>query len=99
MSWWEYAGIAAVVLAGIYALLVLTSSLTGLLSYGSSRTADTMYDNYPDSRRKQRRYAGQHEGEWEGDEGTRSRDTVVTDPSERSKAAAHHPDRPPSRAA
>jgi hypothetical protein len=40
MSWWEYVMIAAVFLVGIYAFLVLTRFLTGLLSYGSRRTAD-----------------------------------------------------------
>ncbi len=99
MSWWEYVMIAAVFLVGIYAFLVLTRFLAGLLSYGSSRTADTMYDNYADSMPKQRRYARQHGGEWEDDEGTQSRDTVVAHPHARSKAAAHDPDRPASRAA
>jgi hypothetical protein len=98
MSWWEYIIIAAVFLAGIYAFLAATRSLTGLLSYGSSRTADTMYDNYADSMRKQRRYARQH-GEEKDDEGTRSRDTVVTHLHARRKAAARHTDRQSRRAA
>ena len=69
MSWWEYVITAAVLIAGIYAFVALTRYVTGFLSQGSSRTADTMYDNYADSPRKQRRYAGRHGGEWEGRRG------------------------------
>ena len=99
MSWWEYVIIVALFVAGIYAFLALTGSLTRFLSSGSCPTADTMYNNYADSIRKQRWYARQHGGEWKDDEDTRSRDTVVTHLSARSKAAAHHPGRPAGRAA
>ena len=99
MSWWEYLVVVAVFLAGIYAFVALTRFVTGFLSHGSDNTADTMYANYADSMRKQRRYARQHAGEWKDDEGTRSRDTVATLPSARSNTAARPPDRPASRAA
>jgi hypothetical protein len=99
MSWWEYVITAAVLIAGIYAFVALTRYVTGFLSQGSSRTADTMYGNYADSLRKQQRYARQHGGEWEDDEGTRSRDAVVTHLHMRGRAAAHRPDRPARRAA
>jgi hypothetical protein len=72
--WWEYIIIAAVLLFGIYAFLVLTGFETRVLSRRTGRTAESMYRNYADSRHKQRRYARQHAGERKEGEGTHSRE-------------------------
>jgi hypothetical protein len=66
--WWEYIIIAGVLLFGIYALASLAGFQTRLMTRKGSRTVESMYDDYADSRRKQRRYARQHGGEWKDDE-------------------------------
>jgi len=71
--WWEYVIIAAVLLLGIYAFLVFTGFETRNLSRRTTRTAESMYRNYADSARKQRRYAREHGGEWASEDGDRSR--------------------------
>ena len=45
-GWWEYIIVAAVLLFGIYAFATLTGFETRLLSRRTSRTAESMYDNY-----------------------------------------------------
>ena len=90
---------AAVLIAGIYAFVALTRYVTGFLSHGSSRTADTMYGNYADSLRKQQRYARQHGGEWEDDESTRVRDSGRHPPAHAEQGCCSPPDRPARRAA
>ena len=99
MSWWEYVIVAGVLLAGIYAFLVLTGYVTKFLSSGDDNTADTMYGNYADSLRKQRRYARQHGRERKDDEGPRSRDAAAVHSHAGGKAAVHHSDGPVDRAA
>jgi hypothetical protein len=86
MAWWEYVLVVAVLLAGIYGFLVLTGYTTRFLSSGTDRTADSMYDNYADSPRKQRRYASKHGGRWHDDE-TRSGSPAASEPRPPSKAA------------
>jgi hypothetical protein len=66
--WWEYIIIAGVLLFGIYAFASLAGFQTRLMTRRGSRTVESMYDDYADSRRKQRRYARQHGGEWKDDE-------------------------------
>jgi hypothetical protein len=68
--WWLYLIVAAVLLFGIYAFLVLAGFETRILSRRTNRTAEGMYPLYADSLRKQRRHARQHGGEWT-DEGRR----------------------------
>ena len=99
MQWWDYVIVVGMLLIGISAFVALSTYLGRVLSQGSSPTADSMYGNYADSLRKQRRYARQHGEEWEDDEGAQPGGTVVAFPEARSKAAVHHPDRPASRAA
>jgi hypothetical protein len=79
MVWWEYVLVAAVLLAGIYGFLVLTGYVTGFLSRGTDRTAESMYGDYADSLRKQRRYARKHGGQWHDDE-TRSSSLTASAP-------------------
>ena len=99
MQWWDYVMVVGAFLIGIFAFWALSRSLGRALSQGSSPVADSMYGNYADSLRKQRRYARQHGGEWKDDEGAQLSGTVVAFPKARSKAAAHRPDRPARRAA
>jgi hypothetical protein len=64
MAWWEYVLVVAVLLAGVYGFWVLARYVTRFLSSGTDRTADSMYGNYADSLRRQRRYARKHGGQW-----------------------------------
>lgn len=61
--WWEYVIIAAVLLLGIYAFLTLTGFETRILSRRTNRTAESMYSNYADPSRKQRRHIGRYDRE------------------------------------
>jgi hypothetical protein len=78
--WWLYIIVAAVLLFGIYAFLVLAGFETRTLSRRTSRTAESMYPLYADSPRKQRRHAGQQGGERTADDGTHSREPKDTKP-------------------
>ena len=78
--WWEYIVVAAVLLFGIYAFLVLTGFETRVMSRRTSRTAESMYSNYTDSLPKQRRPARQHVDEQKEGEGPQSRDPENTQP-------------------
>jgi len=64
---WIYVAVVIVLGAGIYAFIELTGARTRWMNRHSARTAESMYDNYADSRRKQRRYAREHGGEWRDD--------------------------------
>jgi hypothetical protein len=56
--WWVYVVVPVLFLLGIYAFSVLAGFETRLLSRRTSRSAESMYDDYADSGRKQRRHAG-----------------------------------------
>lgn len=84
MHWWDYVIVVAVLLAGISAFVALSAYMGRVLSHGDSREADTMYGNYADSLRKQRRYARQHSGQ-RADEGG----TLVAFPEARREAHVH----------
>ncbi len=86
MAWWGNVLVAAVLLAGIYAFLVLTGSTTRFLSRRTDRTAESMYGDYADSPRKQRRYASKHGGRWHDDE-TRSGSPAASESRPPSKTA------------
>lgn len=64
MWWMNYIVVPAVLLVGIYGLLVVTGFQKRMLSRRNSHTAESTYDNYADSPRKQRQYASQHGGQW-----------------------------------
>ena len=64
MSWWMYIVVPAILVFGIYAFLELVGARTRWMTRRSERTAESMYDNYGDSPRAQRRYAKRHGGEW-----------------------------------
>ena len=85
--WWQYVIIAAVIVLGVYGFLVLTGFETRNLSRRTTRTAEDMYPGYAGSRRKQRRYARQHGGEWTSD-GGQSRGPEGTQPQEHGNSAS-----------
>ena len=58
--WWEYIIIAVVLLFGTYAFVRLTGFETQLLSRRTKRTAESMYSNYADPSRRQRRHIRRH---------------------------------------
>jgi hypothetical protein len=64
MWWMNFIVVPAVVLFGIYCLLVLTGFQKRVLSRKNGHTAESTYDNYADSARKQRRYASARGGQW-----------------------------------
>jgi hypothetical protein len=64
---WIYVAVVIVLAAGIYAFIELTGARTRWMNRHSALTAESMYDNYADSYRKQRRYAREHGGEWRDD--------------------------------
>jgi hypothetical protein len=67
--WWEDVIGVAVGIFVIYCFLVMVGFRTRLLTRRTDRTADSMYSNYADSNRKQRKYAREHGGQWRDDEG------------------------------
>jgi hypothetical protein len=86
MAWWVCLLVGAVLLAGIYGFVVLARYVTGFLSSGTDRAADSMYGNYADSLRKQRRYARKHGGRGQDDK-TRSSNLAASEPGPPRKAA------------
>jgi hypothetical protein len=60
----------ALLILGIYASLVITGVQVRWLSRRSNKTAESIYDNYGDSERKQHRYARQHGETWTDAEGS-----------------------------
>ncbi len=66
--WWEYVVIAVLLIFGVYAFLALVGFKARLLTRKTSRTAESMYSNYADPKRKQHRYARQRGGESKSDE-------------------------------
>lgn len=61
--WWEYVIIAVVLLFGSYAFVTLTGFETKVLSRRTNRTAESMYSNYADPSRRQRRHIRRHSRE------------------------------------
>lgn len=68
--WWEDVVGVAVGIFVIYCFLVMVGFRTRLLTRRTDRTAESMYSNYADSNRKQRKYAREHSGQWRDDEGS-----------------------------
>jgi hypothetical protein len=67
--WWVNILIPALLILGVYCFLVVVGFRTRLLTRKTSRTAESMYDSYADSPRKQRKYAKDHGGAWKDDDG------------------------------
>ena len=62
MSSWMYVIVLAILLFGIYAFLELAGARTRWMTRHTERTAESMYDNYRESPRAQRRSAKRHDG-------------------------------------
>ncbi len=62
--WWIYIIVVAVLAFGIYAFTQLVGFRVRWMTRKTTRTAESMYGDYADSPRKQRRYARQQVGEW-----------------------------------
>jgi hypothetical protein len=66
--WWQILIGAAVLIVVVYGFICLTGFETRMLTRRTDRTAEDMYDAYAEPVRKQRRYAGQRDGEWKGED-------------------------------
>jgi hypothetical protein len=53
--WWEYIVIAAVLALGVYGFMALVGFQTRILTRRTDRTAESMYRDFADARRKRRR--------------------------------------------
>jgi hypothetical protein len=67
---WIYVIVVALLIFGVYAFLAITGVQVRWLSRRSNKTAESIYDNYGDSDRKQHRYARQHGETWSDAEGS-----------------------------
>ena len=65
--WWIYVVVVLLLVAGIYAFLQVVGFRTGMLTRRSTRTAESMYENYADPPGKQKRHARRRDGEWRDD--------------------------------
>jgi hypothetical protein len=70
---WIYVIVVAILIFGIYAFLGITGVQMRWLSRRGNKTAESMYDNYGESGRKQQRYARQHGETWTDAEGSEPR--------------------------
>jgi hypothetical protein len=68
--WWQIIVIVAVLIFVIYLFLVIVGYRTRMLTRRTDRTAESMYSDYADSDRKQRKYARERGGQWRDDEGS-----------------------------
>ena len=66
--WWQYLIAAVVAIFAVWGFVSVVKLQTHRLSDRTDTTAEDVYDRYADSQRKQRKYAGEHAGEWRNDE-------------------------------
>jgi hypothetical protein len=66
--WWQYVVFVAVLVLVIYLFMLVVGFRTRLLTRKTDRTAESMYDEFADSPRKQRKFARKHGGEWRVDD-------------------------------
>ncbi|MGI8761146.1 MAG: hypothetical protein ACR2LF_07610 [Jatrophihabitantaceae bacterium] len=62
--WWAYVLIVAILVAGIVAFVAMARARTRQLSSRTTRTAESMYDEFADPPRVQRRLARRRGGSW-----------------------------------
>jgi hypothetical protein len=62
--WWQWLIAGVVVIIAVYGFVSLVRMQTHKLSDRTDNTAEDVYDRYGDSLQKQRKYAGDHGGEW-----------------------------------
>jgi hypothetical protein len=66
--WWLDIIVILLLVFGIWGFLTLIGVQTRFFTRKTTRTAESMYDEYADSPGKQRRYAREHGGGWRDDE-------------------------------
>jgi hypothetical protein len=66
--WWIYVVVVLLLVAGIYAFLQVVGFRTQMLTRRSTRTAESMYENYADSPGKQKRHARRRGEKWRDEE-------------------------------
>jgi hypothetical protein len=76
MWWLDDIVIPALFVLAVYCFVVMVGFRTRMLTRRTTRTAESMYDSYADSLRKQQKYAKEHGGSWKADDGL---DTDVAD--------------------
>jgi hypothetical protein len=69
LPWWGYLLFLMAVAAAIWGFFWRVRASTRALNRRTSRTAESLYPNYADSPRQQRRYAREHGGKWRDHEG------------------------------
>jgi hypothetical protein len=71
MWWLDDIIVPAVLILGISCFVWLVRSSSRRSVRKTTRTAEDLYPLYGDSIRKQRKYAREHGGQWQDDEGNR----------------------------
>lgn len=67
--WWVDILVPALFIFVIYSFVGLARFRTRTLTRKTTRTVESMYDNYADSLRQQQKYAKDHGGTWKDDDG------------------------------
>ena len=68
LPWWGYVAFSLAVLTAIWGFGSLVNLETRILTRGTDRTAEDLYDKYADSAHTQHRYAEGHGGQWYDEE-------------------------------
>lgn len=71
MWWLDDIIVPAVLILGVSCFVWLVRSSTRRSVRKNTRSAEDLYPLYADSIRKQRKYAKEHGGQWQDDEGSR----------------------------
>jgi hypothetical protein len=67
--WWLDIVVPVLLALGVFGFVLAVRFQTRRLTGRTTRTADDLYPRYADSTRKQRKYAKEHGGQWQDDEG------------------------------
>ena len=70
--WWVDIVVPALMIIGVYCFLSLVGVRARLLTRKTDRTADSMYSNYAELNRKQRKAAMERDGQRQDDEGSKT---------------------------
>jgi hypothetical protein len=74
--WWVDIVVPVLLILGVYGFLLMVGVNVNWLTRRSSKTADSVYDRYADSPRKQRKYARAHGGDWKDDTSSEHKDDM-----------------------
>jgi hypothetical protein len=67
--WWVNIVVPALLILAIFGFVLAVRLQTRRLTSRTTRTAEDLYPRYAGSVRKQRKYAEEHGGQWQDDEG------------------------------